>query len=61
MGKNYDRYVRKIADENKAKANVSAAEGGSSREHMAKVQRDHFNAHIDTQEAWDDVMRDPQG
>ncbi len=61
MGKKYDRYVSYVQKENQAKADMHAANGGSSKAGMDAAHNKLMDAHIDTEEAWDKVMDDPTG
>jgi hypothetical protein len=61
MGRKYDKYVKAVEAENQAKADLAAAQGGSSRAGMDSAFNKLYDANIDTQEAWDKVMDDPTG
>lgn len=61
MGKKYDRYVEANRQENLAKLNVHITNGGSTREASQAARDRAWNASIDTQEAWDEVIKDPEG
>ncbi len=61
MGRKYDKYVEAVGRENQAKADLAAAQGGSSQAGMDSAYNKLFDAHIDTEEAWDKVMEDPTG
>jgi hypothetical protein len=61
MGRKYDKYVRAVEAENQAKADLAAAQGGSTQARMDAAWNNLYDRNIDTQEAWDKVMEDPTG
>ncbi len=61
MGRKYDKYVKAVEAENQAKADLAAAQGGSTQAGMDAAYNNLYDRNIDTQEAWDKVMEDPTG
>jgi len=61
MGKKYDAYVKAVQAENAAKLRSEQVNGGATQKAMQEAEINKHQATLIREEAWRNVLEDPEG
>lgn len=61
MGKKYDAYVKAVQAENAAKLRSEQVNGGATQKAMMEAEINKEQAILIREEAWRNVLEDPEG
>ena len=61
MGKKYDAYVKAVGANNASKQRVAEVSGGATRNTMREAITNQEQAQLAEDDAWSEVIFDPEG
>lgn len=61
MGKNYDAYAKALGAQDAARDRLAATNGGSTKDAATEARTNAVQADRIVNEAWDNLMEDPEG
>lgn len=61
MGKKYDAYVKAVQAENMAKLRSEIVNGGATQQAIQEAETNKIQAQMIREDAWNEVMKDPNG